>query len=141
MDDYGLLAFLTGEYSESHVEEVRLLVESLQESRQWNPSPPVFLDEIDYSSCTNATDRPIRTIGLFLPLKQPWTGLPVTVEIQQYFGVEEVVKSIEELSTRFGVEFEFELGGVFVGDILSGKVSDLILWGLLGEWKKRLETS
>ena len=138
MKSYGLLFFLSDEYTDYDVSKLDEVVSGLAHSGDWVLGPPRFIDEVEEAESSNSEDEPIRTVGGFLELHQRSEQLTMHIEQAHYQEIERVVEALTRFGGETGCEIELELGGSFVGDIKDGVPSELITRGLLEEWRKSL---
>ena len=138
MNAYGLLFFLSDEYTDHDVSKLDEVVAGLASSGDWVLGPPRFFDEVEEAESTNSADEPIRTVGGFLELHPPSEQEAKDIEESHYREVQRVVEALTRFGEHTGCEIELELGGSFVGDIKDGVPSELITLGLFEEWRKSL---
>ena len=94
------------------------------------------MDEVDDDEELSEEDEPIRTVGLFLPLKEPVETLPEAVDRAQYYEAEALLKAAAAYTGERGVELEVTLGDTYVGDMKNGAFGRLVTEGLLGPWAR-----
>lgn len=123
-----LLAYLSADYDDDDVDATRALVADLA-SGSWSAGPPEFVDDTDASSCTRPEDRPIRTVGVVLPVGEASDRPSTPREEAASF-----VSALEVLSRERDLEFELQLGQTYVGTIRAGVADRLVQEGLLAEW-------
>ncbi|HEX5750167.1 MAG TPA: hypothetical protein VFZ09_28310 [Archangium sp.] len=126
---HGLLAYLSADFSDDDVRALRELVTNLASSGGWSHKPPMFVDEVDDSSCTRPEDEPVRTVGVLLKVSEPGES-PMTL-------VDELMRLLDALSlfsSERGVELEVQLDDTYVGEIRNGVPDRLIREGLLARW-------
>jgi hypothetical protein len=124
-----MLAYFSEDYSETNVEDLRRLVQTLAAAGAWSRALPRFADEVDDSSCTRPGDEPIRTVGVLLEVSEPGE-LPET-------PVEEVTRLFEAVaafSAKHLVDFEVQYRDELVGSIFNGVMDRGIREGLLESW-------
>ena len=141
MDDYGLLFFLTSDPTEEVVRDLETMIDELSSQRNWTAGPPVLVDDVEDSDANTPKmeGQPGRTLGGFLGLERTAHPFDAAKEWRFYQDVLYLVEAIQEFSVETDTEFEFELGGVFVGEITRGVVDECLRVGLLAEWRDTIE--
>jgi hypothetical protein len=84
----------------------------------------------------------IETVGGFVEIYSalpPWT-LPREIDRLHFEEVSTLVNALRDFSRQNGLSFEFELDGNYVGAIDNGEMDASLGEGLLGEWRRNLET-
>src|SRR5258706_4076243 len=125
-----LLAYISVDIVESIVSHVRALAETLSHRADWSISPPLFVDELDETSCTAPGDEPVRTVGLLLKVARPEESPPTPVS-----EVERFVEALAKFSTDHEVEFELQIDTTYVGTVAHGLPDRLVREGLLATWE------
>lgn len=136
---YGLLFRLSGAYSEMAIASMKQFLGELQ-GEDFLLGPPQLVDEVDESGRTRPDDQPIRTVGGYMIMYPPADDLDHDLDMAQLRDVEYLVEKLARFTRAESVSIELELGGVEVGTISAGVVSDSISRGLVGEWKRKLES-
>lgn len=138
MVPYGLLFYLSDDFTEHDVVRLKQSIKRLAEIGEWSLGPPAFIDHVEQPDTGNPDDQPIRTVGGFLNMNRLSHALNTEVEKAHYGEAKRVVDAMKEFASHTGCEIEFELGGEIVGDVRDGKASKSIEIGLLDEWRKAL---
>jgi len=138
MSQSQLLFFFSEDFDDEALSRLREEIERAKGTRSWVIEPPRFVDETDEGGRTRPEDEPIRTVGGALLI--PSRGASPEVEAAALADVESLVAVVERFSKETGAEFEFELDGVFVGEIVDGDADDSLRVGLIEEWKRGLPT-
>jgi hypothetical protein len=105
-----LFFFVEGDVDDTIAKDMRDLITSLTQQRNWTIGPPRFVNEVD-SPKQSDVDQPLRTVG-------------VTLEL------------FSALRTKS--EIAFELDGVQVGWIEDGVPCRALGEAFLGEWERSL---
>ncbi|WP_225981450.1 hypothetical protein [Paracidovorax avenae] len=130
-----LLFYVAQEVNESLRTSIRQLVEELASSRSWVIAPPRFVDAQDADSPAIETlGGELEIYSAVAPVK-----IPREIDIQHFEEVSWVIDFIKRFSSKFGLVFEFQLDGEFVGAIEDGELDRSLSVGLLGEWKRVLD--
>ena len=125
-----LLAYFSADFEEADVIAVHELVERLDADDKWTVAPPVFVNEIDDSSCTRPEDEPIRMVGLLLWLTSEGSG-----RVAPKRDLVALVDAIAKFSQEHGVEFELQLDDDYAGTIENGVPDERVRKGLLEAWE------
>lgn len=134
--EYGLLFYFSEDFTESDVASLQRLIAKLASTCQWVGEPPQFIDATQ--PVDPNTEESVRTVGGFLRIQPPNAVSDRQVEKAYYEEVERIVNELSAFTVETGCEFELELGGTYVGDIANGKPNQLVVVGLLEEWRKAL---
>lgn len=124
-----LLAYISSDFSDADVGELRSLIEGLAMHGQWSREPPQLVDQLDEDSRTRPEDAPVRTVGLLLPVSEPGEHPPTSVAEPA-----RVVDALAKFSEEHAVDFELQLDGTYVGEIRGGVPDRLVREGLLARW-------
>jgi hypothetical protein len=124
-----LLAYLSADFTETDVEALLRLVESLGSQGPWSRAAPQFVDETDDSSCSLPEDEPVRTVGLLLSVSAEGEDPPTPVEEPT-----RIVEALAKFSAERGVEFEVQIDHTYCGAIEGGVPDKSIREGLLAPW-------
>lgn len=127
-----LVFFLSERIDPESIEVMRRIVNRANQVREYLLGPIQFVDAVDEE------DDSIRTIGGVLELYDS-RNLDLETDWRQLRDVEAAVEIAKEESLLHSVEIEFELDGIFVGEIIDGTADECLEIGLLGEWKRVLE--
>ena len=125
-----LLAHLSADFDEHHVELLHELCERLAAKGTWSREAPRWVDEVDGSSCTRPDDQPLRTVGVLLSVSRVGEDRP-----SPRTDAEQLIDALAAFSREHGVEFELQLDDVFVGVIQDGAPDRLVSEGLLARWE------
>ena len=134
--------------------ELRTVLLTLADSREWVIAPPALCDIPDMDGCraaspdSKATDTdseedegcsyPLQGyLDLYSATKGP--PLPYDVERRHFEEVTALIHQLELFSIKHGLEIEFYLGRTFVGKIVWGLQDSGLRDTLLGEWARVLE--
>jgi len=126
-----LLFFLTSEFGDEDVQNLRRTIEALRSSHDWMEGAPVFVDEID-----EGEEGDLRTVGGVIDL--PAVG-PRDVERRAFEDVTHLIEALKAYSEQRRQELEFEFDGTFVGDIKDGTTSRTLELGFLEPWRERIQ--
>ena len=74
-----LLAYISSDFSDTDVEELRTLIERLAVRGQWSQEPPQLVDHFDEDLRTRPEDEPVRTVGLLVSISKPGEHPPTPV--------------------------------------------------------------
>ena len=142
MSDYvkhRLIFFVAQDVDDSLKQTLAAHIEGLAGSQAWTVSPPEFIDRSD-DVATQPIDSPDETVGGVLEIYSAMDApLPPETDQQCLRDVERVVDFVSRFSLEYGVEFEFELNGSFVGAVEAGVPDRILKQGLLEEWHRHLE--
>jgi len=113
-------------------------VDKIAGSRKWSLNHPVPLDEVVESEL----GTPTRIVGGFLDVRaaDPPSALPISVDQAHLDEVSYLVECLRKFSEEYGLAFEFELDGTFVGSVEDGKIDRTLQVGLLDEWRRVLQS-
>jgi hypothetical protein len=116
---------------EDVLNRMRVLITTLAETRNWVLGPPRLADE---------HDGDVRIIGgtldLYAAIPPFGADLPNDVDRQHLEEVTAIIDALTPLSRETGLEISFMLDQTYVGRIKNGIPDNMIMVGLLGEWKK-----
>jgi hypothetical protein len=126
-----LLASVDGEVDDLLAAQLRESSAVFANRAAWTLGPPVFVDETDACSCELPEDEPIRTTGFVLDVTLPNVE-PGTPRAE----VEDFVAAIALLSRTLNVDFQLQLGDLYVGRIKRGVPNRLINDGLVATWSR-----
>ena len=134
--------FIEDDVSPSDVEAMEAALSALAGSRAWVIDRPRFVNETLEPESTE--DYPIQTVGGFLELFSAWPPwgerLPRQIDEAQLSEVESVIDAMIGFSKATGREIAFELDGTQVGWVSNGEADRSIRDGLLGPWRKHVES-
>jgi len=135
-----LLFFVSQDIDGNMRSNIRDFVLRLAGKRRWLLGPPQFVNSHQEPADTSKGDLPVETLGGYLELYSalPPSQLPREIDLQHFNEVTELINAIQEFSREQHLEFEFELGGTFVGAMTDGNMDRSLAQGLLGEWKRQL---
>ena len=134
-----LLFSVTDAINDQLRQDVHDLVAELANKRDWTLGPPIFVNETDDVSMSEKGDVPIETLGGYLKIHSAWTEKPSrAVDIKTYDDVIYVIDALREFSKLKNLCIEFELDGMYVGEISSGHFNRNLSVGLLNEWARHL---
>jgi hypothetical protein len=138
-----LLFFVTGDLDDHIRANVRNFVEQLSTLRRWLNGPSHLVDIREEPEDANKEDTTIETLGGYIGIYSAWSPptLPHDVDVQHLDEVTALVDALCNFSQQHGLEWELELDRTFVGTVTSGKPDRSLAEGLLGEWRRRLDTS
>lgn len=135
-----LLFYMPGSQESECIEQLRSLVHRMAVQKSWTIAPPTFVDEVEAPD--NPTDDPVRTVGGFIEVYSalpPWRDrLPQDIDESNFSDCEFLIDQLRLFSQEHSCQFEFELDGVYVGQIADGMLDKLLADGFLGEWRKAL---
>ena len=126
-----LLFFVAQDFDNSLVRVIENFVREIGLLRNWVLGPPEFVNE---------TVNGIDTLGGVLRIYSalPPSELPCDIDRTHLDEVKEVVRSVQIISLKHGLAFEFELAGIHVGSIEDGELDRSLQVGLLEEWEHAL---
>jgi hypothetical protein len=136
-----LLFFVAQDIDSEIQKKVRSFIDKLARSREWVIRPPKIVDSsVDDGSLE--IDSPVVTVGGYVEIYSafPGTDLPKDIDRQHLEEVEYLIEQIRKFSENNMLAFEFELDRNFVGSIEDGVLDRTLREGLLGEWRKQLES-
>jgi len=136
-----LLFFVAQDINDELRQKVKAFVQRISKAREWVIKPPRFVDSA-VEADRPEVDLPVVTLGGLLELYSayPGTNLPKDVDRQHLEEVEFLVKELQTFSQENALAVEFELDQTFVGSIEDGILDRSLREGLLGAWRKHLET-
>jgi hypothetical protein len=137
-----LLFFIVSDLDDDIRASMRAFVRRVAASGHWTIAPPHHVESREEPQDTSRGDMAIETVGGYLELYTalpPWT-LPRDIDLQHLHEVEGLVNELREFSRGKKLEIEFELDGKFVGSIVEGEMDRSLSVGLLGEWRRLLES-
>ena len=135
-NDYGLLFYISEDFTEANVDSLKEAIAGLVEGNEWIGGPPEFID--DTEPAESERDEAVRTVGGFFRFPPPDAVSGRLAENSYFHEVERIVHSLSAFSAGTRCEFELELGGAFTGTIVNGEPDELVTVGLLEEWRKAL---
>lgn len=115
------------------------LIGDLSSSRKWLLGSPKLVDTSeDHGS--SAEDAPITTLGGELEIYSALgpVALPKDIDSVHFSEVSDVVEEVRRVSEDYGLAFEFEIDGTFVGTVEDGAVDKVLRRGLLEPWQEHL---
>jgi len=121
-----LLAYISSDFSDADVDDLRRLVERLGMQGRWSRGTPQLVDQFEEDSRTRPEDEPVRTVGIRLLVSTPGEHPPTAVA-----EITRVVDALTEFSGAQGVDFELDLEDTHVGEIQSGVPDQLVREGLI----------
>lgn len=124
-----LFAYLEGEPTESDIERVSVLADSLRTGFLLDV-PPLFVNEGEELE---------RTVGVLLAIPPPASD-PAT-EGRVLAEVVRVVEAVEDFTNSSDDVFAWELDGEVVGWVEAGARDQLLAQGLIGPWQRLVERS
>ena len=133
------LFFLAQEVHDEERQLVGKMVEQLSTSRTWVVGAPQFIDTVEHDGI-RAGDLPTDTVGgaheIYSALIPD--GIPYEIDALHLDEIEYIVDFVRRVSLEYGLEFEFELDGVYVGTVEDGVVDATLAKGLIEEWRHRI---
>jgi hypothetical protein len=137
-----LIFFVAQDIDDSIRQSTENMVNQLATARKWVIGAPRFIDIVE-DLRTRDEDSLDETLGgeheIYSALGQ--NILPYEVDVLHFEEVEEIVRAVQIFSKTRNLAFEFELDGKFVGSIEDGKIDSTLAVGLLGEWRRHLNTA
>lgn len=118
---------------------VRQLVEDIGAARIWVLGAPRFIDVVENAAMQgeNFSDEIVGGLHeIYSAL--PVGSLPVAIDALHLEEIEQIVKSVQRVSVKIGLEFEFELDGRYVGTVENGEMDKSLAIGLIQEWRNQL---
>lgn len=128
-----LIFFVAQDIDESTRIAFGTLVGNLGHLREWVIGPP--------RNIADQNDPSLVGGGVEIYSAQPPNELSKEIDRRHYQEVEAIVGALARFSYEHMLAIEFELDGEFVGALEDGKMDRSLEEGLLGEWKRHLDTN
>ncbi len=129
-----LLFYVEEETSDEACLDIEATIAKAAKTRDWLLGPPAFVNEHD--------DTGILTLGGLLRIYSgmPPNELPLELDKTLYEEVSQVIHLTRELSIAHRLTFLFELDDDLIGCVSGGDMEEGLEQGLLGEWRRALES-
>lgn len=135
--------YVDSDVNDKLVEQIRDLVDAVQESRPWLIRPPTFVDETEEPDRPDI-DFPVRTVGVLHEIysgrRPPGKELPYDIERALLSEIETLMERIADFSRKRQLNFGVTYRGAEIGSIVHGTPDASLSEGLLGEWRRTLES-
>lgn len=122
-------------------ETIKAALVGISSQRTWTLGPPQYVEFVEPQGA-NSVDVPLYVVGgelvLFNACRPP--PIPRDVDAAEFEEVRDLVRVVAQVSRDLGAEFQWELDGDGIGEIVNGQLDVSLEQGLLGEWARHIES-